>query len=69
MAKKLMKNYPLGVAKPMPTKVIHRRVTTHNHPGVVTGHRHTFNVRHTGNYSDEAYRPNSMHNDRPREPH
>ncbi len=60
MAKKLMKNYPLGIANPMPTKVIHRRATT---PG------RTFNVRHTETYRDEAYRPNSVHNDRPREPH
>ncbi len=69
MAKKLMKNYPLGIANPMPTKIINRRVTTHDHPGVVTGHKHTFHVRHTEAVRSEAYRPNSMHNDRPREPH
>lgn len=69
MAKKLMKNYPLGRANVMPRKVTTSRVVTVNHPGIITGHRHHFHVRSTGIHREEAYRPNSHINDRPREPH
>ena len=68
MSKRLVKNYPLGRADVMPKKILTRRVTTHDHPGIVIGHRHTFNVRHTEQYRRDAVRTNSLPNDRPREP-
>ena len=67
MAKKLMKNYPLGVATIPVTMVKFSRVTFANHPSIgLTGHAHMFNVRRSINTLPWFSRPNSFINGRPR---